>query len=135
MVIYPNDYITLLSNLYEKIDFEFDAIIAIKRSGWIMGSIYSNLSNKPLYTNSEINSIPEKFSRILIVDDKIHKGKTIKKVTTKLIKKNKVFKTASIFIEGNVFSDYYEIKVTNKKIKPWYETEINYLPHKNMDNS
>lgn len=119
------DYFELLLKLYKKIDFEYDAIVALKRSGWMMGAYYSNLSIKPVFTESEINSIPEKFKRILIVDDKICKGKAIRKVFNLLEKKGKIIKTACIFIEGEKLSDFYEIDLNNKKIKMWYEVSFN----------
>ena len=64
--------------LKTKIDFNFDAICAIKRSGWIMGVILSNHFNKPLFTTSEVGNIPKKFNNILLVDDKTCKGKKLK---------------------------------------------------------
>ena len=73
---YHNDMIDLIP----KINCGFDCIVALKRSGWILGAFLSNKLNQPVFTTSEINSIPDKYKSILIVDDKICKGKSIKKI-------------------------------------------------------
>lgn len=93
--------------LKTKIDFNFDAICAIKRSGWIMGVILSNHFNKPLFTTSEVGNIPKKFNNILLVDDKTCKGKTMRKQLNKLINHNKIVKTASLYIQEDYYTDYW----------------------------
>ena len=66
---------------------KFDCIVALKRSGWIMGAILSNKFGYPLYSSTEIHSIPDKFKNVLVVDDKICTGKSIQKIKNKLLKK------------------------------------------------
>lgn len=101
---------------------EFDAIVCIKRSGFIMGAFLSNKLDKPLFTQSEITSIPKNFNTILIVDDKIQTGKTIKKIKNRIKKVYPNLKTitASLFIEGDLLTDFYVYKL-NKRIRCWYE--------------
>jgi len=114
---YHNDMIDLIP----KINCGFDCIVALKRSGWILGAFLSNKLNKPVFTTSEINSIPDKYKSILIVDDKICKGKSIKKIENKLKKKNKITYSASLYIEGYVYTDYYVNFLNGKIVKMWYE--------------
>ncbi len=85
----------------------FDCIVALKRSGWILGAIMSNKLNIPVFTVSEIDSIPAHFKTILIVDDKIHKGKAVQQVKNKLNKINKESKTCCIFVQGKIKPDFF----------------------------
>ena len=114
-------YFSDLNNLCVKIisECDFDCIVALKRSGWILGSILSNKTNKPVFTPSEIDSIPDKFKKVIIVDDKIHKGKSIRKVLNKL--KHKKTYTACLYVEGDVFPDIYIRSLNNVISKMWYE--------------
>ncbi len=66
---------------------EFDCIVCLKRSGFILGSFLSNQLTKPLFTTSEINSIPENYKNILIIDDKICTGKSINRVKRRIVTK------------------------------------------------
>jgi adenine/guanine phosphoribosyltransferase-like PRPP-binding protein len=114
-------YFSLIDDLILRLDENFDCIVAIKRSGFIMGTVMSNRLDIPLFTTSEISSIPSKFKNVLLVDDKICTGKTMRKSQRKLHKFNKSVKTASLFIEEDVFTDYW-IEYTNKKsIYMFYE--------------
>lgn len=112
---YYNDLIKL-ENILKTV--EFDYIVALKRSGWIMGVYLSNKLIKPLFTVSEIKSIPDKNKTILIVDDKICTGKSINKVKNKL-KEYKTF-TACLYIESDKYADYY-IEDLKKTETMWYE--------------
>lgn len=107
-------------NMVRSIDFDFDCIVALKRSGWILGAYMSNVLEKPLFTYSEIDSIPVKFSRVLVVDDKICKGKSISKALVKL--KNKQTRTACMYVEGLVYPDYYSLDLKGVIHKMWYES-------------
>ena len=98
---------------------DYDCIISLKRSGWIMGAYLSNQKVLPLFTVSEIKSIPKKFDRILIVDDKICTGKSINKVKHKLPLLVKLT-TACLYVESNVYPDIY-IKDMGEISKMWYE--------------
>lgn len=111
-------YIDML-NLFNKIDFNYDCIVALKRSGWIMGSYFSNQSSKPVFTPSEIKSIPKKYKNILVVDDKICKGKSISKVVNRLRDNN--VKTACIYVQGYIYPDYYSNFLDGRIVNMWYE--------------
>lgn len=115
---YQSSMDTLLTQL-KLIECEIDCIVCIKRSGFILGTYLSNKMIKPLFTQSEINSIPEKFKNVLLVDDKIQSGATINKYFRKLKKKNFNVKTASLFIEGITFTQYYSDNF-GYRVKPWY---------------
>lgn len=107
--------------LCSKITGHFDCIVAAKRSGWILGVFLSHQLRLPVFTVSEIKSIPEKFKNVLVVDDKIYEGVTVRGIASKLRRVNKISKTACMYIEKNVFSDYY-IREYGKKIKLWYDS-------------
>ncbi len=115
-VISKESYITDMETL--SIDWDFDCIVALKRSGFIMGVFLSNKLNKPLFVPSEVDSIPDRFKNILVVDDKICKGKSIQKVINTL--KDKNIKTAALYIERDVLTDYYVVNL-GKIVKMWYE--------------
>lgn len=103
------------------IKHQIDAIVCIKRSGFILGVYLSNKMTKPLFTQSEIDSIPNKFKNILLVDDKIQSGATMNKYYCKLKRKGfNNIRTASLFIEGTTLTEYFS-NYLGYRIKPWYE--------------
>ena len=107
----------ILSVEYPKID----AIVALKRSGWIIGAYLSNQLTIPVFTVSEIDSIPEEFSNILVVDDKIWSGKSIKKVVNKIKRKNII--TAVLYLEKGYrdITDIFIREIPRKGCRMWYE--------------
>ncbi len=107
----------------------FDCIVALKRSGWIMGVYLSNYFDIPVFTESEIKSIPtNRFKNILLVDDKICSGTSINKAKLKILKHYDYYiniKIATLYLEGykndnNIKIDYY-VDQLNKSYKMWYE--------------
>src|SRR4051812_39733763 len=103
---YHDDMHIILKEIQKNLFYEqFDCIVALKRSGWILGVFLSNKLTLPVFTPSEINSIPEKFKRILIVDDTICKGKSIRKVSNQF--KDKRVRWAAMNIEGDYFPEYF----------------------------
>jgi hypoxanthine phosphoribosyltransferase len=98
---------------------DYDCIIALKRSGWILGAFLSNQKTLPLFTVSEMKSIPPTFNRFLIVDDKICTGKSFNKVKHKLPLLVEL-KTACLYVERDVYTDIY-IKEVGEIVKMWYE--------------
>lgn len=121
MIIPIEEYYLDMKQLLSKIDCNFDCIVAIKRSGWIMGAYFSNQTGKPVFTYSEIKSIPSKYKNILIVDDKMCKGKTIRKVERKLRTVKKKTYSACMYVEDDVFPEY-SIRHLGKIAQMWYET-------------
>ncbi len=118
-VVSMEDYHSAMKELISKIDCDYDCIVALKRSGWIMGAFISNQTGKPVFTSSEIKAIPEKYKSVLIVDDKICKGKAIRKVQNRL--RNKIHHSACLFVEGYIFPDYYSQFLNGKIVRMWYE--------------
>lgn len=115
------DYYLDMKNLLSKIDCAFDCIVALKESGWIIGTFFSNQTGKPLFTPSEIKSLPDKYKSVLIVDDKICKGKALKKVENKLKAKEKITHSACMYVQGYVLPDYYSQFLNGKIVRMWYE--------------
>lgn len=99
---------------------EIDCIVCIKRSGFILGAFLSNKLDKPLFTQSEINSIPSKFRRVLLVDDKIQTGKTFNKTYNKLIGEGFKVKTACLFVQGRFLTHYFS-NFIGDRVSLWYE--------------
>ncbi len=117
------DYTMYINDMYKLLQLiksnNYDCIICLKRSGFILGTFLSNQLTLPLFVPSEINSIPNKFTNILIVDDKICTGKSLNKVVNKLPIHN-IIKTAVMYVQGTALPDIY---VTNlqHQYKMWYE--------------
>lgn len=77
----------------------------------MLGAFLSNQLTKPLFTPSEIQSMPKDFKSALIVDDKICTGKSINRVRKRILKnfKNNISRvySAVLYIEGNQKADYF----------------------------
>ena len=100
---------------------DYDCIVCLKRSGFIIGAFLSNKGTCPLFTESEIESIPKNFNKILIVDDKIYSGKSIHKAVNKLFNLGKrTIETCAMYVEHQLQTKYYILK-TNGIVKMWYE--------------
>jgi hypoxanthine phosphoribosyltransferase len=115
---YNNDICYLYNELRDK---KYDCIVSLKRSGWILGACLSNKLEIPLYSDGEISNIPYKFNKVLLLDDKVYTGASIRKVKNKLLNKyNKSVTTATLYIEADYLTDIWIIKV-GKKVLPYYE--------------
>lgn len=100
---------------------KFEAIVVLKRSGWILGAILSNQLTLPVFTESEFDSIPIEFQNILIVDDKVSTGKSINKMKKLCYNKHKKFHTASLYIQDTTKTKYYIRETNGIRVKPFYE--------------
>lgn len=117
-----NQYHEDMWELCNRIDeTNFDCIICLKRSGFILGAFLSNQKTLPLFTSSEIKSLPEKFKRILVVDDKICTGKSFNKTINKLPLLVSVT-TACLYVEADKYPDIW-IKELEQIHRMWYERE------------
>lgn len=102
---------------------DYDCIICLKRSGFMLGAFLSNQKTIPLFTPSEIKSLPLSFTRILVVDDKICTGKSINKVVNKLPLLTKIT-TACMYIESDTYPDIWISKLSQIH-RMWYERSSN----------
>ena len=119
-VITLEEYYRDMLALCDKIkDDEFQAIVALKRSGFILGAFLSNQKTLPLFVVSEIKSMPITFSNILFVDDKTCTGKSFNKAIHK-IPLLVSYKTACLYLEGSYKSNFY-IKDLGIIHRMWYE--------------
>lgn len=123
-VVSMEEYQIAMASLLSILNIDFDCIVSLKRSGFILGVFLSNQTGKPLFTPSEIKSIPIKYKKVLVVDDKVCKGKSIKKVSNKINSLGKNVTTACLFVEGYFFTDYYTNFLNGKIVKMWYECHI-----------
>lgn len=98
----------------------FDCIVALKRSGFIPGVYLSNMNTLPLFTPSEISSIPQKFKKVLVVDDKVCTGKSIRKVANQVRRAGFICKTVCIYVESEFRPDIY-VEDVKEIVKMWYE--------------
>ena len=99
----------------------FDAIVAPKRSGLFIGVILSHKLGLPLFTVTEfklqINNLP--FQNILVCDTAVFKGRTFKKIKSKLAPR-KVF-TCAIYQERYGEADWILYKNRHGIVKFFYE--------------
>jgi len=99
----------------------YNAIVCLKRSGFIAGAVLSNKLSLPLFAAQELSSIPLKFKHLLIIDDKIHSGKSIQKIKNKLTNKGFLTTTAVIYNQGGRGRADIEVCQLNSITKMWYE--------------
>lgn len=97
-----------------------DCIVATKRSGLMMGAWLSNKLNRPMFVTSEIPNIPAKFKQILLVDDKIFRGRQFRKYTRQLQSVGKYVCTMCLYIEGIEKTDIY-VEDIGSKVSLFYE--------------
>lgn len=88
---------------------EVDCIVCMKRSGMFPGAYMSFQLNLPLFTTSELNSIPEKFKKVLLLDDKTYSGKSMRHWLIKLIQMEKKITTASVYLQNEFKTDLYAV--------------------------
>lgn len=116
------EYFEAIRSLIKKLkDKEFDCIVAIKRSGWIGGVFLSNQLNLPLFTCSEIPSIPAKFNKVLLFDDKCCTGKSMHKIFNQLL--DRQVTTSCLFKQGH-YRPALIISDKDKIVKMFYEKKI-----------
>lgn len=126
-VITPDEYLKAIQEFTDQIKVihavkHFDSIVAPKRSGLFIGVILSHKLGLPLFTVTEfklqINNLP--FQNILVCDTAVFKGRTFKKIKTKLAPR-KVF-TCAIYQERYGEADY--IMYNNRKgiVRFFYES-------------
>ena len=131
-----NKNIIELGNLINSQDFKPDIIIAIARGGWIptrylsdllntknLGSIgvkYEDEERTKLNTYSK-PTIPKDCKKVLLVEDMLESGKSIKYAYEYYSAQGYETKTACLYIMNNTefIPDFY-IKTIDKKLKfPW----------------
>lgn len=124
-------------------DFNADAILAIARGGMTLGHFMASiLNNRNIFTinsisynnenqlsNIEVFNIPDlqKYKTVLIVDDIVDTGKTVKEILEILQKKypNIEFKIASIFYKTTacIRPDFF-VNEANMWIDFFWEADI-----------
>lgn len=143
-VYYPyQEFREDLKILVKKIDFEFDAIIAIARGGMIIAQMIGEyfdirdvfIINSIGYKGDKridsikIFNIPnlDRSKNILIVDDIIDSGQTMKEILNILNKNHskKVFKTASIFYKKEaLYKPDFFVKYTTKWVDFFWSIDL-----------
>lgn len=98
----------------------FDCIVAMKRSGWMVGVFLSHQHNIPLFSSGEVDSIPSKFYSALLVDDKCFLGKSLWKIQKQILTRGIKVTTACMFVQGDFIPDIYTIRTVGI-VKMWYE--------------
>jgi len=143
-VYYPyQEFREDLKILVKKIDFEFDAIIAVARGGMIIAQMIGEyfdirdvfIINSIGYKGDKridsikIFNIPnlDRSKNILIVDDIIDSGQTMKEILNILNKNHskKVFKTASIFYKKEaLYKPDFFVKYTTKWVDFFWSIDL-----------
>jgi hypoxanthine phosphoribosyltransferase len=88
---------------------EFDCIVCMKRSGLFPGAYMSFKLDIPLFTTSELGSIPDKFKNVLLLDDKVYSGKSMRHWLIKLIMLQKKAITAAVYLQNEYKTDLYAV--------------------------
>lgn len=119
----------ILKKMIISVTVKTHAIVALKRSGWIVGAYLSNQLNLPVFSPSEINSIPSEFTHILVVDDKMWSGKSMQKVLNKLWRKQKSTLTAVLYLEDGRSNlpgplQLFVQEIPRKGCRMWYESKL-----------
>jgi len=132
-----------LKVLVKKVDFEFDAILAIARGGLTMGHMLANYyDTKELYSINahsynqneqldrvEIFNVPDlnRFKKILIVDEMIDSGSTMREIV-KLLKSrypNLDIRVAVIFAKSDaLFKPDYSVRENSDWIDFFWEKDV-----------
>ena len=120
------EYLEDLGILKEKIaglNVRIDAIVALKRSGWIAGAYISNQLTIPVFTVSEIKSMPKEFTHIIVVDDKAWSGKSMQKVLNKLRRMERSYITAVLYLESGyrIRPMLWVREIPRQGCRMWYE--------------
>jgi hypoxanthine phosphoribosyltransferase len=119
-VITSERYLKDMYTLSNRIKLEkIDCLICLKRSGFILGAFLSNQLTIPLFTTSEIKSIPNNFTSVLIIDDKVCTGKSLNHIKHKINNKSTI-KTACMYVEADYCPDIWVSKLEQIH-KMWYE--------------
>lgn len=96
-----------------------DCIVSIMRSGLIPGTVLSNKLSIPLFVTSQIDSIPEKFNKIVLLDDKTYTGKTLRLNRHKFSTDKNVIE-AVMYIEHDYIPEIY-VEDLKSQYKMFYE--------------
>lgn len=119
-VVDISKYFADIDLLGEKIkEVKPDCIVAIMRSGLIPGTVLSNKLHIPLFVISQIDSIPDKFKTIILLDDKTYTGKTLRLNRHKFGIDKKVY-DAVIYVEHDYFPSIY-VEDLKAQYKMFYE--------------
>ncbi|MCD6119877.1 hypothetical protein J7K50_08595 [bacterium] len=78
----------------------FHCLFAVKRSGWVVGVQLSHYLDLPIFAKSEVNSLPDKFRRILIVDTVSWTGRSLRR-SHSLLKKAGIDDVAAAVLFAN----------------------------------
>jgi hypoxanthine phosphoribosyltransferase len=79
----------------------WDAVVGLKRSGLFPAVFLSHQLRLAMYADSEVESLPAKFERVLLVDAVVNTGKSIAKVKRALLSAGKTVTTAVLYKEND----------------------------------
>ena len=129
----PEEWVRKLQELADKLNsLDYDAIVAIKRSGLMVGVYLSHILRLPLFTNAEIDFLDVQHQRILVVDTTSWSGRTLRKTIKRVEKSGRVVVSAWVLYqlhnrETNI-PQLNSLEFTDKVINFWWYPE--YLDKK-----
>ena len=120
-----NEWALMLEKLYLKLNPDsFDAIVAIKRSGLMVGVYLSHFLRLPLFTDAEIQFLEPKHNRVLLVDTTSWTGRTLRKAKRRIEKNGKTVSEIWVLYQLSNreigIKDIHSIEYTNVVKEFWW---------------
>lgn len=95
------EFLAALERLREAVkDARADAVVGIKRSGFFPAVYLSHQLGVPMFADAEVDEIPERLHRILLVDSVARSGRTMERVKRRLLRAKKDVVTAVLYKEN-----------------------------------
>jgi hypoxanthine phosphoribosyltransferase len=99
-----------------------DAVCGIKRSGFFPAVYLSHQLGLPMFADAEIEQIPERLERILLVDSVARTGRTMEKVKRRLLRAGKDVVTAVLYKENaSTYAVDHHLEVHSDLVHFFYE--------------
>src|SRR5271170_1912868 len=96
------EFLEALERLRDRLkDVPADAVCGIKRSGFFPAVYLSHQLGLPMFADAEVDEIPARLARVLLVDSVARSGKTMERVKRRLIRAGKTVTTAVLYKENS----------------------------------
>lgn len=133
----PEVWVEKLHELTEKLHPEdYDVIVALKRSGLMVGVFLSHNLRLPLFTHAEIQFLGDHHQRVLLVDTTCWSGRSLRKVISKIEKTGRtvvdVWVLYQLFGSTTNIKQLHSLEYNDKVMVFWWSPE--YIEKKVKNN-